>query len=62
VQIVSLVNGDVQHWIRFDGDITEIFDLCFLANVRNPMMVGLRTPEIRDLITIETEVQKEVVA
>ncbi len=60
VQIVSLTNGDVQHWIRFDGDITEIFDLCFLPNVRNPMMVGLRTPEIRDLITMETEVKEGV--
>ncbi|WP_246193164.1 TIGR03032 family protein [Pseudoxanthomonas yeongjuensis] len=60
VQIVSLTNGDVQHWIRFDGDISEVFDLCFLPNVRNPMMVGLRTPEIRDLITFETESQKEV--
>ena len=58
VQIVSLTNGDVQHWIRFDGDITEIFDLCFLPNVRNPMMVGLRTPEIRDLITMETETKE----
>jgi uncharacterized protein (TIGR03032 family) len=59
VQIVSLTNGDVQNWIRFDGDITEIFDLCFLPNVRHPMMVGLRTPEIRDLITFEVEPQKE---
>ena len=49
----------MQHWIRFDGDITEIFDLCFLPNVRNPMVVGLRTPEIRDLITFEAELQKE---
>jgi uncharacterized protein (TIGR03032 family) len=55
VQIVSLVNGDVLQWIRFEGDISEIFDLCFLPNVRNPMMVGLRTPEIRELITFETE-------
>jgi hypothetical protein len=39
VQIVSPTNGDVQHWLRFDGDITEIFDLCFLPNARNPMMV-----------------------
>ncbi len=60
VQIVSLTNGDVQNWIRFDGDISEIFDLCFLPNVRNPMMVGLRTPEIRDLITIEAAPRKEV--
>ena len=25
----------------FEGDISEIFDICFLPNVRNPMMVGL---------------------
>ncbi len=53
VQLVSLASGDVEQWIRFDGDITELFDLCFLPKVRNPMMVGLRTPEIRDLVTIE---------
>jgi uncharacterized protein (TIGR03032 family) len=61
VQIVSLTNGDVLHWIRFEGDISEIFDIAFLPNVRNPMMVGLRTPEIRDLITFEHEQKKEEV-
>jgi uncharacterized protein (TIGR03032 family) len=55
VQVVSLTNGDVVNWIRFEGDISEIFDISFLPNVRNPMMVGLRTPEIRELITFETE-------
>lgn len=62
VQIVSLTNGDVMNWIRFEGDITEIFDISFLPNVRNPMLVGLRTPEIRDLITFETETTSETVA
>ncbi|RFP58248.1 TIGR03032 family protein [Luteimonas weifangensis] len=62
VQIVSLVNGDVLNWIRFEGDITEIFDISFLPNVRNPMMIGLRTPEIRDLITFESALQTEAVA
>lgn len=56
VQIVSLTTGDVMHWIRFDGDISEIFDICFLPGVRNPMMVGLRTGEIRELITFESDV------
>ena len=55
VQLISLTTGDVQQWIRFEGDISEIFDICFLPNVRNPMMVGLRTPDIRDLITFEAE-------
>jgi uncharacterized protein (TIGR03032 family) len=59
VQIVSLTNGDVSNWIRFEGDITEIFDISFLPNVRNPMMIGLRTSEIRDLITFESEIPGE---
>ena len=59
VQIVSLTNGDVSNWIRFEGDITEIFDISFLPDVRNPMMIGLRTSEIRDLITFESEIPNE---
>ncbi|WP_248642834.1 TIGR03032 family protein [Thermomonas fusca] len=54
VQIISLANGDVLNWIRFDGDISEIFDISFLPNVKHPMMIGLRTAEIRDLITFES--------
>lgn len=59
VQIVSLTNGDVSNWIRFEGDITEIFDISFLPEVRNPMMIGLRTSEIRDLITYESGIPSE---
>jgi len=59
---VSLTNGDVLNWIRFDGDISEIFDTSFLPNVVNPMMIGLRTAEIRELITFEPEAQAETVA
>ncbi|MDR7134364.1 uncharacterized protein (TIGR03032 family) [Lysobacter niastensis] len=62
VQIVSLTNGDVMNWIRFDGDVTELFDVTFLPNVRNPMMVGLRTAEIRELITFESDVEAEAAA
>lgn len=51
VQIASLASGDVTNWMRCDGDMTEIFDTCFLPGVRNPMMLGLRTAEIRELIT-----------
>ena len=56
VQIVSLTNGDVLQWIRFEGDISEIFDISFLPGVRNPMMVGLRTAEIRELITFDSAI------
>lgn len=62
VQIVSLANGDVLNWIRFEGDITELFDISFLPGVRNPMMVGLRTGEIRELITFESSIAGAEVA
>jgi uncharacterized protein (TIGR03032 family) len=56
VQIVSLDNGDVLHWARFEGDLNEIFDVCILPGVRNPMLVGLKTTDIRELITFENEI------
>jgi uncharacterized protein (TIGR03032 family) len=62
VQVVSLANGDVLNWIRFEGDINEIFDVSFLPNVRNPMMLGLRTPEIREFITFENDTAREAVS
>ena len=62
MQLVSLTNGDVLHWIRFDGDVNELFDVACLPNVRNPMMIGLRTPEIREFITFESGIDAEVAA
>ena len=62
VQIISLTNGDVLNWIRFDGDMGEIFDISFLPNVKHPMMIGLRTTEIRDLITFESGIPAEAPA
>ncbi len=62
VQIISLANGDVLNWIRFDGDMGEIFDISFLPNVKHPMMIGLRTTEIRDLITFESGIPAEAPA
>lgn len=54
VQIVSLTTGDVMNWIRFEGDISELFDISFLPGVKHPMLVGLRTAQIRDLLTFES--------
>ncbi len=62
VQIISLNNGDVMHWIRFDGDISELFDVSFLPGVRHPMIVGFRGPEITNLITFESSIRDDEVA
>jgi uncharacterized protein (TIGR03032 family) len=56
VQFVSLITGDVQQWVRFEGDLNEVFDVCFLPGVRNPMLVGLKTADVRELITFESAI------
>lgn len=53
IQIVSLATGNVAQWLRFDGAITELFDICVLPGVKNPITLGPQSQEIRDFITME---------
>ncbi|MEP2101993.1 MAG: TIGR03032 family protein [Parasphingorhabdus sp.] len=53
IQIVSLSTGEVAQWVRFDGPITELFDICILPGVINPITLGPQSEEIRDFITVE---------
>ncbi|AMO73207.1 hypothetical protein AZE99_03575 [Sphingorhabdus sp. M41] len=53
VQIVSQSTGEVAQWLRFEGAITELFDICVLPGVRNPISLGPNSAEIRDFLTIE---------
>ncbi len=54
LQIVELATGDIKHWIRLEGEVTELFDVCVLPGVRKPMSAGFLTDEIHHIITIET--------
>jgi uncharacterized protein (TIGR03032 family) len=51
--IIDTRNGDILHWIRFEGAVRELFDAAFIPGVRVPMCVGLAEPEMRTLITLE---------
>ena len=53
--IVDTRNGDILHWIRFDGAVRELFDAAFIPGVRAPMCVGLASPEFRTLITVPAD-------
>lgn len=53
VQIISLTDGSVAHWIRFDGAIQELFDVCVLPGVRDAITLGPQSVEIQNFITIE---------
>lgn len=53
IQIVSQSTGEVAQWLRFEGAITELFDICVLPGVQNPITLGPNSVEIRDFLTVE---------
>lgn len=55
--IVDLRTGDAVHWLRITGLIGELYDVGALQGVRRPMAVGLKTDEIRRVISIAPEAE-----
>jgi uncharacterized protein (TIGR03032 family) len=60
--IVDTRNGDILHWIRFDGGVRELFDASFIPGTKAPMCVGLGNPEMRTLITFSDAASSAEVA
>ncbi|MEL6860410.1 MAG: TIGR03032 family protein [Pseudomonadota bacterium] len=54
VLIVSLSDGTIAQWVRFDGAIQELFDVCALHGVKDALTVGPHTAEFNNFITFET--------
>ena len=51
--IIDLKTGDILHWIKIEGDVTEIYDVVALPGTRRPMALGLKTDEIQRLLVLE---------
>jgi uncharacterized protein (TIGR03032 family) len=52
LHVVDLRSGDVVHWLRLDGVVTELYDVVVLPGVERPMALGFKTDEIQRLLTI----------
>ena len=55
--IVDLDSGDVAHWIRLEGVITELYDVQVLPGVRKPTALGFQSDEIANRMWMEPPVQ-----
>lgn len=53
LQVIDLNTGDVAHWVKIEGEVTEIYDVLSLSGARRPMSLGLKTDEIQRLILLE---------
>lgn len=52
VYVIDLASGDVVHWVRISGVVTELYDVAALPKVR-PSLIGFRSAEIRRVISVE---------
>ncbi|MFQ5626044.1 MAG: TIGR03032 family protein [Methyloligellaceae bacterium] len=54
VYIIDLKSGDVAHWVRIEGIVSELYDVATLPDRRNAAAIGFRSDEIRRVISIES--------
>lgn len=50
--VVDLTSGDAVHWLRMEGVVEELYDVVALPGVRRPMALGLKTDEIRRVVSV----------
>jgi uncharacterized protein (TIGR03032 family) len=55
LQVIDLETGDVQHWIRLEGMVSELYDVAILPGVIRPLALGFKSDEIQQLIAIDSE-------
>ena len=51
--IVDLRSGDAVHWLRITGIVQELYDAAVLPGFIRPMAIGLKTDEIRRVLSME---------
>jgi uncharacterized protein (TIGR03032 family) len=52
LHVIDLRSGDVVHWVRVEGMVSELYDVVALPGVVRPMALGFKTDEIQRLLTI----------
>jgi uncharacterized protein (TIGR03032 family) len=51
--VIDTRSGDTVEWLRIEGVVRELFDVAVLPGVRTPAAIGLKTDEIRRVISID---------
>jgi uncharacterized protein (TIGR03032 family) len=51
--IIDLLQGEIVHWLKLEGVVSELYDVAILPKVRRPMAIGFKSDEIKRLITID---------
>jgi uncharacterized protein (TIGR03032 family) len=52
LQVIDLRSGEIVHWIRLEGMVSELFEVAVLPGVVRPMAFGFRTEEIERTVAL----------
>ena len=50
--VIDLKTGDIVHWLRITGIVSELYDVAFMPGVRNPSLIGFQSDEIRRVLKV----------
>jgi uncharacterized protein (TIGR03032 family) len=53
LMVIDLRTGAAVHWLKLEGVVHELYDVVALPGVRRPQAIGLKTDEIRRVLTLE---------
>jgi len=56
--VIDLRTGDIVHWLRIEGIVTELYDVAVLPGMRRPMAIGFKSDEIRRIVRVGSVEQK----
>ncbi len=48
VLVINLNSGDIVEWFRLRGEVTELFDIGLIPNVRCPRSIGFYAPGLEE--------------
>jgi uncharacterized protein (TIGR03032 family) len=52
LHVIDLRTGSVVHWLRFEGVVSELYDVVTLPGVRRPQAIGTVSDEIRRVLRV----------
>lgn len=53
--VIDLRSGDIVHWLRIAGVVSELYDVVVLPGVIRPMAFGFKTDEIQKTLTMDEQ-------
>lgn len=53
IHIINLESGAIEHWVRAEGIVQELYDIKAIPNARKPLLIGTQKDDIKTMLSIE---------